>query len=83
MAKAWFMFTGENHTDGPYSSDNYSLLKLQPDYVNGSVIGAIYADIEIIHGKVRPHISLELQLEITMVQLLCRPSTNVLLKPLN
>lgn len=80
MAKAWFIYKGEYHPDGPYNRDNYYMIKLQPDCISGTVIAAIYADTEIINGIIRPQINLELQMEITIAQLLGRPSTNVLLK---
>jgi hypothetical protein len=80
MAKAWFGYLGDHHPDGPYNSDNYSFLKIQPDFISGTVIGAIYAETEIVNGRIKPQIPHELQLEITIALLAGRPSTNVLLK---
>ena len=80
MAKAWFTYMGDHKSDGFYNPDNYSLVKVQPDYINGTLIGAINAESEIIDGKFRPLLTTELVTEISIAKISCRPSSNVLLK---
>jgi hypothetical protein len=80
MAYAWFLHNENTSSSGPTDPISYSLVRVQPDCIAGSEICAIYAEIQFIQGKVRPHISRELELEINMAKLIGKPSTNVLLK---
>lgn len=81
MAKAWFTYKGDQSHDGPTDPSNYQLIRMQPDYFTGSEIGAIYAEIQIYKGKMKPYIDILLQTEIVIAKLTAKPSPNVLLKP--
>jgi|GEM_PF-4055139 len=80
MAHAWFLFNGNSTGDGSGDPSNYSLSRMQPDYAHGTELGAIYAEIQFVSGKIRPYIPTELQNEISIAKLIQKPSSNVLLK---
>lgn len=80
MAHAWFLYNGNNSGDGPTDPSNYNLVRMQPDFISGSEIGAIYAEIQIIASRIKPYISAELHTEISVAKFTSKPSSNVLLK---
>jgi len=80
MAHAWFIYNGNGSSDGSTDPSNYTLARVLPEFVCGTELGAIYAEIQIIAGKIKPYIPAELQMEISLAKLLFKPSSNVLMK---